>query len=81
MQTQNFNALESSEDFFKFPEPSFTVSPSRDMKVESDFEMQTSLAFWNQTLSAIPLNDTELQCSLVPRSFEVNSELEKVTTC
>jgi len=54
----------------------------RDLKVESDFEMETSLAFWNQTLSAIPLQENELHCSLVPKSFEMTSELEKdETTC
>lgn len=81
MQIQSFDALEILEDNVMKALISDDLSPASELKIESEFEMETSLAFWNQTLSALPLKEKELHCSLMPKSFESTSELEKVTTC
>ena len=50
------------------------------MKIESDFEMQTSLAFWNQTLRTNPIQEEDLHCSILPPTFESSMDFDKPTT-
>jgi len=50
------------------------------VKVEPDFEMQTSDAFWHMTLRTNPIQEEDLHCSILPPTFESSLDFDKPTT-